>query len=135
MNNKIELKNHNKEIYKIVKKAYSEKNHICVVQATGTGKSFLQENNYDFIILDEYHRCGAKTWYKPVKFMLDYYKDVKVLGVTATPVRYLDGNRDMSKELFDSEPISDISLLEAINKNILPSPKYVLSYYKIEDEI
>lgn len=190
MMNKVKLKRHNVETYNIIKEAYTNRNHIGVVQATGTGKSyliantiedmgfkkvlfltsslyiinefkdsfkhlnnkvhymtykklafvknireFLNENNYDFIVLDEYHRCGARTWYKPVKCILENSKDIKVLGVTATPIRFLDCNRDMTKELFDSEPIVEISLLNAIKNEVLPRPKYILSYYNIEDEV
>ena len=98
-------------------------------------ESFLKEEDFDFVILDEYHRCGAKTWGKAVKHMLSYYKDKKVLGTTATPVRFLDSCRDMTKELFDSEPVVEISLLKAIEMNILPKPKYILSYYDINDDI
>ena len=92
-------------------------------------EKFLTESNFDFVILDEYHRCGAKTWGQAVKTMLSVYPDKKVLGVTATPIRFLDNCRDMTKELFDSEPIVELSLLDAIEKNILKKPKYVLSYY------
>lgn len=92
-------------------------------------EKFLTESNFDFVILDEYHRCGAKTWGQAVKTMLSAYTDKKVLGVTATPIRFLDNCRDMTKELFDSEPIVELSLLDAIEKNILKKPKYVLSYY------
>lgn len=92
-------------------------------------EKFLTESNFDFVILDEYHRCGAKTWGQAVKTMLSIYPDKKVLGVTATPIRFLDNCRDMTKELFDSEPIVELSLLDAIEKDILKKPKYVLSYY------
>ena len=98
-------------------------------------KHFLKENNFDFVVLDEYHRCGAKTWGKAVRTVLACYKDKKVLGATATPVRYLDNCRDMTKELFNSEPVVEISLLKAIEMNILPKPKYILSYYNIEGNI
>lgn len=98
-------------------------------------EKFLTESNFDFVILDEYHRCGAKTWGQAVKTMLSAYTDKKVLGVTATPIRFLDNCRDMTKELFDSEPIVELSLLDAIEKNILKKPKYVLSYYDTNSTI
>ena len=96
---------------------------------------FLNENNFDFVVLDEYHRCGAKTWGKAVKTILSKYKDKKVLGATATPIRYLDSCRDMTKELFNSEPVIEISLLKAIKAGILPRPKYILSYYDVKEDI
>ena len=41
MQNKVDLKKHNLETYNVIQETYKERNHIGVVQATGTGKSFL----------------------------------------------------------------------------------------------
>lgn len=98
-------------------------------------EEFLKKNDFDIVILDEYHRCGAKTWGAAVKILLEVYTDKKVLGVTATPIRFLDNCRDMTKELFNSEPVIELSLLEAIERDILKKPKYVLSYYDVESNI
>ncbi|MDB2639996.1 Helicase associated domain protein, partial [Akkermansiaceae bacterium] len=59
--------------------------------------------------------------------------EAKVLGTTATPIRYLDGERDMSDELFDEEAVN-LPLAEAIQRNILPSPEYVASLYTLNEE-
>lgn len=186
----INLEEHNIKTYEVIQKSLKEKNHIGVVQATGTGKSyiiaktivdddfkkvlflapslyiinqfkenfsdiadkitfmtykklsyikdlegFLMRNNFDIVILDEYHRCGAKTWGAATKNLLSIYSDKKVLGVTATPVRFLDNCRDMTKELFDSEPVVELSLLKAIEQNIIKKPKYIISYYNVEGSI
>lgn len=96
---------------------------------------FLNKEQFDFVILDEYHRCGAKTWGKSVKELLELCKTTKVLGTTATPIRYLDNCRDMTKELFNSSPIVEISLLKAFELDIIQKPKYILSYYNINDDI
>lgn len=50
----------------------------------------------DYIILDEFHRCGAEMWGLEVKSLLTIYSDVPVLGLSATAIRYLDNQRDMS---------------------------------------
>ena len=56
----------------------------------------------DYIILDEFHRCGADDWGSAVDHLLALYVECFLIGFTATPVRYLDkaGTRDMSEELF-----------------------------------
>jgi len=55
----------------------------------------------DYIILDEFHRCGAQQWGEGVQRLLNAFADVPVLGLSATAIRYLDDQRDMSQELFD----------------------------------
>ena len=96
-------------------------------------------NKYDIIILDEYHRCGAKKWGEKVNKLLDIVKnkhpDTKVIGTTATPVRYLDNNKDMNNILFDGVCASTLTLADAILKGILPPPVYVNSTYQFIEEI
>ncbi|MCD8154550.1 MAG: Helicase associated domain protein [Clostridiales bacterium] len=86
----------------------------------------------DCIILDEFHRCGARMWGQGVQKLLDLFPDAKILGLSATNIRYLDNNRDMADELFDGNIASEISLGEAIVRGILHPPRYVLSVYSVE---
>ena len=57
--------------------------------------------------------------------LLKLCSDAKLLGLTATNIRYLDNNRDMSEELFDGHIASDMTLGEAVVRGILPAPNYV----------
>ena len=59
----------------------------------------LEEIKPDYIILDEFHRCGAEMWGQGVKRLLNLYSDTPILGLTATNIRYLDNRRDMADEL------------------------------------
>ncbi|WP_440110254.1 Helicase associated domain protein [Paenibacillus sp. QZ-Y1] len=95
----------------------------------------IQELNVDMIVLDEFHRCGAESWGSGVGKLIDTYSDAKILGTTATPIRYLDGERDMTDELFDGNVVTNLSLPHAIVKGILPMPRYVSALYTFEDEI
>ena len=54
-----------------------------------------------YIILDEFHRCGAELWGQGVQRFLALWPQVPVLGLSATAIRYLDNQRDMADELFD----------------------------------
>ena len=58
--------------------------------------------------------------------------DAKLLGLTATNIRYLDNNRDMAEELFDSRVASNMTLGEAVVRGILPAPKYVTTVYQYQ---
>lgn len=59
----------------------------------------LEEIKPDYIILDEFHRCGAEMWGQGVKRLLNLYSDTPILWLTATNIRYLDNRRDMADGL------------------------------------
>ncbi len=88
-----------------------------------------------YIILDEFHCCGAQMWGQGVQRLLDAYPEVPILGLSATNIRYLDNQRDMAEELFDGNVASEITLGEAIVRGILSPPKYVLSIFKYQDDL
>ena len=85
-----------------------------------------------YIILDEFHRAGAECWGESTVALLKLCPDAKLLGLTATNIRYLDNNRDMAEELFDSRVASDMTLGEAVVRGILPTPKYVTTVYQYQ---
>ena len=89
----------------------------------------------DYIVLDEFHRCGAAEWGRSVEKLLAYYPKAKVLGLSATNIRYLDHQRDMAEELFYGQIASEMTLGEAIAKGILPVPTYVISMYSYQKEL
>lgn len=89
----------------------------------------LERIRPDYIILDEFHRCGAALWGGGVKRLWGRYPEAKVLGLSATNIRYLDNQRDMAWELFGGNIASELTLGAAVAQGILPAPKYVLSVY------
>lgn len=90
---------------------------------------------YDLIVLDEFHRAGAPEWGNGVKRIIASNPLAKILGTSATHIRYLDHERDMAEELFDGNIISHLSLGRALNLKILPTPIYVSSLYSAEETI
>jgi len=89
----------------------------------------------DYIVLDEFHRCGAQMWGQGVQNLLNSYPETPVLGLSATAIRYLDNQRDMADELFDGNVASEMTLGEAIVRGILNPPKYVLSVFAYQQEL
>lgn len=83
----------------------------------------------DIIVLDEFHRAGAPVWGKSIRAMLSRFPEAKLLGLSATNIRYLDGGRDMAEELFDNCIADQMSLADAVTSNILTAPEYVISLY------
>ncbi|MDO4269548.1 MAG: Helicase associated domain protein [Eubacteriales bacterium] len=92
------------------------------------GADEIMELKADYIILDEFHRCGADEWGDAVRILLSNSEQAVLVGFTATPIRYLDqaGVRDMAEELFGACIANYYSLRQAIADGVLPAPQYVL---------
>ena len=98
-------------------------------------KGKLDDLKVDLIILDELHRTGALNWGKAVNYILDKNFEAKVVGLSATPIRFLDNNRDMISEVLDGVSTTPLRLSDAIVRRILPSPIYVSAMYNLDKEI
>ncbi len=69
-------------------------------------------DNYDFIIVDEFHHAAAPTYQR----MLEYYKPKILLGLTATPER-MDGKSIL--HYFGGRIAAEVRLPEAIERKLL----------------
>lgn len=94
----------------------------------------LEEISCDYLICDEFHRLGAATWNEGILRFLNTH-NCKVLGTSATPIRYLDSMRDMAEELFHSNYAVNMSLAEAIQLKILPLPIYVTTLFNFWGDV
>ena len=81
----------------------------------------------DYIMPDEFHRCGSEMRGEDVQRLPDVFPKAKLLGFSSTAIRYLDNQRDMAEELFDTNIASEMKLGEAIVLGILKSQTYILS--------
>lgn len=95
----------------------------------------MRRMDVDTICVDEFHRLGAPEWGKAFKCFLESHSDIRLLGLTATNIRYLDSQRDMADELFEGCVASEMTLGEAIVRGILNPPKYVFSLFTYQDEL
>jgi len=86
----------------------------------------------DVVVLDEMHRAAAPTWEKPVQSLLS--RNPIVIGLTATHIRYLDGQKDTT-ETFDLSIASEMTLGEAVVRGILNPPRYVLSIFSYQKDL
>ena len=98
-------------------------------------KAEIDEIKPDYIILDEFHRCGAELWGAGVDTVLKAYPNVPVLGLSATSIRYLDNQRNMAEELFNNCIASEMTLGEAIVRDIIKPPKYIQAIYSYQDDL
>lgn len=190
-----DLKPHNKETYEKMQNILQSNNKTCIIQPTGSGKSFLilkliedysrhnrdiiviepqkfifeqlqkkiekyelsinnvkfltysalgklddekirQFNSPNIVIVDEMHRAGAPKWNIGLQKMFDVFPtDCKYIGFSATPIRFLDGKRNMAEELFNGCIANEISLADAILNRILPLPRYIAGLYTYDNEV
>ena len=84
----------------------------------------LDQNFYDFIIIDEFHHASAPSYQK----LLNYFKPKILLGLTATPER-MDGKDVL--EYFDGRISTEMRLGEAIEKKLLST----FQYFCVSDEL
>ncbi len=98
-------------------------------------KEVLKNTHFDKIVLDEFHRCGAPVWGETVNSILENNKTAEILGLSATPVRVLDNQKDMADILFKDAVASTMTLEEAMAEEILPCPIYICSQFTCKDEI
>lgn len=113
------------------------------------------KDTIDFLIVDEFHRTGAEQWGKVVCDLISYLdkKGKKVLGLSATPIRYNDSTvlrndslteeekqelskiRNMADEIFEGNVIYGLSLEDAVYCNVLPEFTYVLMNYGYDEDV
>jgi len=61
----------------------------------------FRRNSFDYIYLDEFLRLGAEVWGNCVDRLLKLNPAAKILGTSATHIRYLDDSRNMASEIFN----------------------------------
>ncbi|WP_438293654.1 DUF3427 domain-containing protein [Streptomyces sp. HUAS TT7] len=80
-------------------------------------------DHFDIIVIDEFHHGTSPTYRK----ILDYFRPLELLGLTATPER-MDG-KNIQDEFFDGRIAAEMRLWEALENDLL-SPFH---YFGISD--
>ncbi len=109
------------------------------------GKEII-DKKYGFIVLDELHRTGAKEWGEKLNTLLDNQTEkTKVLGITATPRRDVDG-KNMANEIAEKlgytnkDAVSgkhiamNMNLVNAIRMGLVVNPKLVSCEYSLKTD-
>lgn len=93
--------------------------------------------DYDLIVVDECHRALALEWNKAYNKLVSLNPQAYIIGLTATPKRVdqLRTDTDTVEELFDGISVSNLTLPQAINYNILIAPEYYIGVFKIKEQI
>lgn len=110
----------------------------------GSLDKWLNGESEVYLIIDEAHHSTAKTYRKVIDYVKSKVKNVKLIGLTATPFRtaedeqgllakiYSDGVKDGKVVHNDIGITYQIGLKELINRQILSKPIFE-SYYSNEE--
>ena len=93
----------------------------------------IYSESWDTIIMDEFHRTGASVWNTFIDKLIDVNPNAKLIGLSATPIRFLDDYRNMGEEIFNGNYACHYNVNDAWKRGILPIPKYVLTDYQITE--
>jgi len=78
------------------------------------------------IVVDEAHRTFAPSYRKVIGYIRKHRSDVKLLGITATPIRANDEDSKTLLSLYDNTIIYSVSMSELIKRRILADPKFIM---------
>lgn len=80
--------------------------------------------NKVMIVIDEAHHAFAPTYQDTVKFVRKARKNVKLLGLTATPIRANEADSLSLRAIFDNNLVCSVSMSDLIAKGILSDPRF-----------
>lgn len=111
------------------------------VQTLARNLDFLQAILRDnvIIVVDEAHRAEANSYRKVIDKVRSISENVKLLGLTATPIRFTEAGTAHLMELFNRKVIFNVPMGELIAKNYLSKPKLFsidtsIDFYKTLDK-
>ena len=87
----------------------------------------------EYIVCDECHHLGENVWGDVVNQLTDILSGVKVVGLTATPLR--GDSINIIDSFFDGVQVDNMDLLEGIRRKFVPKIKYVVAYYSMDDSL
>jgi superfamily II DNA or RNA helicase len=99
---------------------------ILSVQSVYRGFDFLRNALSDkvMIVVDEAHHTLAASYQNTIKLIRKRCKHVKLLGLTATPVRISEKASKQLMTLFDNTIVYSIPMSELIVKKVLSDPMF-----------
>ena len=85
-----------------------------------------------YLIVDEAHHSIAKTYRKVIDYVQDNVPGLKLIGLTATPFRTVEGEQGLLAKIYSNDIAYQIGLKELIKRQILSKPIFE-AYYTDEE--
>jgi len=101
----------------------SRTNHLFISIQSSNSKdiySALASDYYDYIVIDEFHHAGANSYKK----VLEHFNPKILLGLTATPERTDNKEKEIIDTYFKGKFSAEIRLPEAIDRKLLTPFQY-----------
>ena len=95
-----------------------------VVRNLNTIGEWLKNEDCVYLVIDEAHHATAKSYRKIIDFVNEKVKNVKLLGLTATPFRTAENEKGLLKKVFTDDIVYKIDLKDLIKKGILSRPEF-----------
>ncbi len=121
----------NKEQYSINEIQPTDDVLICTLQTVSRGfkrghpnlQAFLDSSDGKiFVVFDEAHHSPAPSYRKLIVDLRESYKDMHLLGLTATPTHSDEKKKGWLKDLFPQDILYQISINDLMAQNILAEP-------------
>ncbi len=77
------------------------------------------------VVIDECHHTAAPTYQNTIKFIRKCRTNVKLLGLTATPIRANENETSHLYQIFGNSIVYEISMSNLIAKKILADPHFI----------
>ncbi|WP_286140374.1 DEAD/DEAH box helicase [Arthrobacter sp. Rue61a] len=102
-------------------------NHVfaSVQSLASLGVETLESDQFDVIVIDEFHHAMAPTYRK----LLEYLQPQQLVGLTATPERGDGGN--VANEYFGGRTASELRLWDALDADLLVP----FHYFGVSDDV
>lgn len=92
-------------------------------------------NAFGYIYTDEFHRAGPDFSGNNLRRLWEVNPSAKMLGTSATPIRFMDDFRNMATELFNDRIASYMSIPNAIVRGIFSEPDYYYGRYIFHEDL
>ncbi|WP_019227236.1 DEAD/DEAH box helicase [Sedimentibacter sp. B4] len=79
-------------------------------------------NEQIYLVIDEAHHAVAKTYKKIIDSLMKFSSKIKILGITATPIRSIEKENKLLGKIFTDGILYNVNLQNLIKKKILATP-------------
>lgn len=136
---KNQIKDHINNISNNSKEYFKNVNIMTYQKLLSMSKEEIKNLEIDYLIIDEFHHLGeeALAWLSIIKLLINTHLNVKIFGMTATPVRKRGSSKqeNVADTFFKGHIASIYTLPQAIADGVLMPPIYKGAIYKLEEKL
>lgn len=85
---------------------------------------WLKKEDEVFLVIDEAHHSVARSYRKIIEYCNNKVKNLKIIGLTATPFRTNEGEQRYLTKIYKDDLGYDVTLTDLISRRILATPHF-----------